>query len=121
MTATHMRPLFAHLLCAAVLATLAASAGAKTVVNQTPSRCTSSVSYPAEAKELGHQGTTRMLVRIGISGKVKGVKIVGTSGYPQLDASAMRWIKGCRFNPTIKDGKAVEATLYMPVEFRISQ
>ena len=58
---------------------------------------------------------------IDVSGQVKTVQIVRSSGHVLLDRAAAKAVQGWRFSPSTKDGIPVEGSLRLPVEFHLRQ
>lgn len=53
-------------------------------------RVQAAVVYPARARELGLEGTTRIQFQVGNDGLAHGVGVVDSSGHPLLDQAAER-------------------------------
>lgn len=69
--------------------------------------------YPLASRRRGEEGEVRLLVRLGPGGAILSVEVMGSSGYPSLDASALAAAKKWRFSPhTPKE-------LIVPVIFRL--
>ncbi len=69
--------------------------------------------YPLASRRKGEEGEVRLLVRLGPGGAILSVEVMGSSGYPSLDASALAAVKKWRFSPrTPKE-------LIVPVIFRL--
>ncbi len=49
--------------------------------------------YPSSLRSLGVQGTVRLQVTVGTSGRATSVSIVGTSGNSSLDQYAASWVR----------------------------
>jgi periplasmic protein TonB len=76
--------------------------------------------YPGPALRAGAQGTVVLLVTIGIDGRPKQVDIHESSGHLALDRSALEQVQQrWRFEPAMRDGRAIESRALVPVEFRI--
>jgi TonB family protein len=65
--------------------------------------------WPRESLRFEQQGTVTLAFLIDARGGVSESKIVASSGFPLLDASARDGIGKCRFAPARKDGQAVTA------------
>ncbi len=76
--------------------------------------------YPDTAREAGIEGRVLLRMRVGRDGRVVDAQ-VHHSTHPLFDAAALaagwRW----RFEPARLRGKAVEATVYLPVVFRMEE
>lgn len=77
--------------------------------------------YPAIALRLGLEGTVTLAVLVAADGSVEQVRLQRSSGHRQLDQQALRHVREhWRFQPAIRDGRAVSAWASVPVQFRIS-
>ena len=77
--------------------------------------------YPPQAVRARHEGTVILLILVGTDGSPKDIKVEKSSGYRELDRSAMDPAKQWRFNPTVRDGKKVEGYARVPVTFNLNQ
>jgi protein TonB len=50
-------------------------------------------SYPSSLRSLGIQGTVRLKIVVGASGRASSVSVVGTSGNSTLDQYAASWVR----------------------------
>ncbi|WP_456397316.1 energy transducer TonB [Desulfurobacterium sp.] len=55
--------------------------------------------YPELAKEMGIQGTVRLLLTIDRNGNVEKIEIAESSGFPILDKNAVETVKKSKFPP----------------------
>ena len=76
-------------------------------------------SYPTEALRKKQTGTVQLMLYINETGTVDRVEIVGSSGYPALDAAAAAAEKKSRFRPAVKNGVPVKAKARVPYEFNL--
>jgi TonB family protein len=74
--------------------------------------------YTEDARTKKIEGIVVLMVKIGPDGLVKGVE-VKKSLYPSLDESALRTVRTWRFEPVMKDGKAVEAQAHIELSFQL--
>ena len=67
--------------------------------------------YPIAAVKAGAQGTTSIIWRVGIDGRVTDCRVVRSSGHAFLDESACKLaVKRSRYKPAVgKDGKPMAA------------
>lgn len=78
--------------------------------------------YPRDALRSGHQGTVVLKVLVGVDGRPLQVSVESGSGYRALDEAARRHVlRHWRFQPAVRDGRAVEAIGVVPVEFRLDR
>ncbi len=75
--------------------------------------------YPAEALRKKLTGTTILLVYVDTEGRVERIEIAQSSGVPSLDAAAITAEQKSRYQPAIKDGKAVKFKARVPYRFQI--
>ena len=75
--------------------------------------------YPSIARRRAWQGTTILELRIGAQGRVESVAVRKSSGYAVLDREALRVAREWRYQPGIRNGRPVAATLLQPVAFRL--
>ncbi|HLM54426.1 MAG TPA: TonB family protein [Pseudoxanthomonas sp.] len=81
--------------------------------NQTPR-------YPARALRSGIEGSVSVLVEVGADGVPTDVRVVRRSGERSRDldravtSAALDW----RFEPALRDGKAVAGAVVLPVDFK---
>jgi protein TonB len=74
--------------------------------------------YPLLARRLGHQGRVTLRLTISPSGRVERAEIVGSSGWPDLDARAADWVRShWRYQPAIRGGVAVPSQTMAAVRF----
>lgn len=78
------------------------------------------VNYPHEAKRRHHQGTALVLVLVGTNGRPIEVSVATSSGYPELDSSAINAARRLIFKPAIKGGKYVESYVKIPMAFSLN-
>lgn len=78
--------------------------------------------YPRDALRAGHQGTVLLRVRVDVDGRPLEVRIEHGSGYRQLDEAARRHVlRHWRFQPALRDGRAVQAIGLVPIDFRLDR
>ena len=73
--------------------------------------------YPANARSKGWEGTVRLQILVSVEGQVEDVRIVGSSGYAELDEAARRAIQEWRFRPALQNGSPVAAWATLPIVF----
>jgi protein TonB len=70
--------------------------------------CGKSVQYPAEAEQLGIEGTVHLRIELDEKGKVHGLKVTSGLGHGLDDAAKYALTHRCKFSPAVAtDGKAV--------------
>jgi protein TonB len=75
-------------------------------------------SYPSAARANGLQGRVVLLVTLSLEGRPRRIDIARSSGYDQLDESAVRAVWLWRFYRT-DSGPPAEATIEIPLDFRL--
>lgn len=78
--------------------------------------------YPESAREDQEQGVVQILVNVDETGRVLSLRLMRSSGYPDLDQSAMHTIRTeWRFIPARVGGIPVPSDVMVPVRFRLSE
>jgi protein TonB len=75
--------------------------------------------YPTASRRRGEQGRVTLLVQVEPSGRVRDLAVLGSSGYPALDAEAERTVRRWRFEPGTQDGRPVFSTVTVGITFRL--
>ena len=75
--------------------------------------------YPSSAKKGGIQGKVLIAVVVKTDGTPLTVDISRSSGSSTLDSAALDAVKQWRFAPAKRSGQAVQASVIVPVEFKI--
>lgn len=75
--------------------------------------------YPASALRSGETGTVLVLATIDRNGVPTAVSLDDRSGNRELDRSALQAVRKWRFQPALRDGKPVAASVRVPVEFAL--
>lgn len=75
--------------------------------------------YPLVARRRKYQGTVMLAVRVKVDGQVAQVRIDESSGYPILDKSAVKSVKGWHFRPARRGGRPIEMWVQVPVRYEL--
>ena len=75
--------------------------------------------YPSAARRLGEEGRAVARVVIDATGRATAWTVEQSSGFPRLDAAMDCVIRRLEFVPGRRDGRAVEATVMLPIVFRL--
>jgi protein TonB len=75
--------------------------------------------YPALARENGEQGKVLVRVFVNENGKAEKVTLKKSSGYEQLDDSALETVKNWQFVPAHRSVEAVSAWVVVPISFSL--
>lgn len=62
--------------------------------------------YPPESRRAEEQGDTGLKVCVSASGRVTAAEVASSSGFPRLDAAALKWVREARFHPGTVGGVA---------------
>jgi protein TonB len=73
--------------------------------------------YPVEWQRQGWSGTVLLRLTIGPAGRVEQVELESSSGFPELDRSAMQATRQWTGRPRLLNGKAVASQVLLPVVF----
>lgn len=75
--------------------------------------------YPSTARRRGQQGEVLLRVQVLPDGTISSPAVVRSSGVASLDQAAQAAVSRWRFTPASSGGRAVEATVEVPVVFRL--
>ncbi len=75
--------------------------------------------YPRELLLQGVEGTVQVRVTIDRRGQVTETALHRSSGYPEMDASALQTVRRWTFQPARRGNVAVATSVIVPVEFTI--
>ena len=75
--------------------------------------------FPSAARRLGEEGRAVARVVINTTGRATAWTVEQSSGFPRLDAAMDCVIRRLEFIPGRRDGRAVEATVMLPIVFRL--
>lgn len=75
--------------------------------------------YPEEARERGEQGKVLVRALINADGTVAELAMKRSSGFPDLDRSALETVKKWRFVPARRGAASVSAWVVVPISFTL--
>lgn len=75
--------------------------------------------YPDNARMLGQEGKVTVRLHVTSGGEVESAEIGRSSGFTDLDQSAVSAARRARFKPARQDGKPVSAVMDLQFEFRL--
>ncbi|SEL90723.1 outer membrane transport energization protein TonB [Pseudoxanthomonas sp. GM95] len=75
--------------------------------------------YPPSALRAGAAGTVTLDVQVDPQGEPSQISIAQRSGNRDLDRAALKAASDWRFEPAMRNGKAVAAAVKVPVEFSV--
>lgn len=79
--------------------------------------------YPARALRSGVEGSVTARLQVDANGRVSDAQIVSRTGARDrdLDRAVLNTVRDWRFEPAIRNGRAVATTVQLPVDFRAAQ
>lgn len=75
--------------------------------------------YPMEAKRHKQEGVVHLLVVVNTAGRAESVTLAKSSGYPLLDDSAAKAVRGWKFHPAKAGGVKISSAVRVPVRFTL--
>ena len=75
--------------------------------------------YPPISRRLGEEGKVLLRVRVTADGRAAAVDVEKSSNFERLDQTAQRSVVRWRFVPARRGDEAVEATVIVPIVFRL--
>lgn len=86
-----------------------------------PDRPAPAIAYPEAARRQSAQGAVNVGVTVGREGCARMASVYGSSGYELLDRAAVEHVLLMRFLPPEHDGRAVDAHVMLPVQFKLAK
>ena len=75
--------------------------------------------YPKNARQRGEEGDVVLALSIDERGRVSRAEVAATSGFPELDAAAVRAAERARFSPAKSGRSPVASTARVTITFRL--
>ena len=75
--------------------------------------------YPKGARQRGEQGEVVLEIHVGADGTVDDVKVAVSSGFPDLDAAAVKAAKAAKFSPARSGRESVASSARLKLQFRL--
>lgn len=75
--------------------------------------------YPALSRRLGEEGKVLLKVRVSADGQAASVELEKSSNFARLDEAARQAVAAWRFVPARRGEEAVEASVIVPIVFRL--
>jgi len=75
--------------------------------------------YPSLSRRLGEEGKVLLRVRVSTDGRAAAVDIEKSSNFERLDEAARQSVAHWRFVPAKRGDEAIEATVIVPIVFRL--
>lgn len=76
-------------------------------------------SYPPLSRRLGEEGKVLLRVRVSADGQPAAVDLEKSSNFERLDEAARQVVARWRFVPAKRGDEAIEATVIVPIVFRL--
>lgn len=77
--------------------------------------------YPPLARKRGWEGVVTLLVSVDAEGNPLSVEVKDSSGHSVLDRCAVMAVTQWRFQPATRDGRAVAASVEVPIKFDLTE
>jgi periplasmic protein TonB len=78
--------------------------------------------YPVDARAAAHQGTVVLQMTVGPQGDVMSATVVTSSGFPELDQTAVSWVVAhWKYKPAIQNSVPVTSRTQAAVKFDLKQ
>jgi protein TonB len=75
--------------------------------------------YPSLSRRLGEEGKVLLKVRVSPDGQASAVEVEKSSSFERLDDAALRSVLRWRFVPAKRGDETIEATVIVPIVFRL--
>ncbi len=75
--------------------------------------------YPKGARLRGEEGAVVLELHVTSRGRADVVRVVGTSGFEELDLAAVKAVKAARFTPAKASGANVDSTARLTLLFKL--
>lgn len=75
--------------------------------------------YPDGSRRRGEQGEVVLAIEIAEDGSVSSASVATSSGYPELDAAALKAVRAAVFSPAKSNGRAVAASARLALKFKL--
>ncbi|MEG0822838.1 MAG: energy transducer TonB [Burkholderiaceae bacterium] len=75
--------------------------------------------YPSVSRRFGEEGRVLLRVLIGADGVAREVEVEQGSGYPRLDAAAIKAARGALYRPVMVDSQAQAGWARVPLNFSL--
>ena len=75
--------------------------------------------YPDSSRRASEQGRALVKVCVNVGGKLDSAEVATTSGFPALDAAAIKYARAMKFKAATSEGKPVTSCSNLPVKFEL--
>lgn len=76
--------------------------------------------YPAMAIRQHHEGTVQLLITVGADGMIQNATVQTSSGFAELDRSAIEAVQRWHFQPAVSHSMAVTSQVSVPIQFNLN-
>ena len=77
--------------------------------------------YPPQAIRRRLEGEVMLRVLVSVDGSPLKILVDKSSRHRELDQAAMQAVKSWKFNPEVRNGRAVEGWVLVPISFRLNE
>lgn len=77
--------------------------------------------YPAAALRAREEGSVLLQVQVDAQGRAGDIRVVESSRSRDLDRAARDAVRDARFDPAMRNGRAIASTVNVPVDFRLDE
>jgi protein TonB len=76
--------------------------------------------YPDASRRAGETGRCKVRVTVTADGRIVDFILEQPSGFDRLDKACLAAVRGQRMNPAMRNGKAVESRVPVPISWRLT-
>ena len=77
--------------------------------------------YPDASKRAGEEGRCVVTMTVAADGRITNEAIQQSSGFPRLDEACLKGVHGQHMKPATEDGKPVETTVSLPIQWKLTK
>ena len=77
--------------------------------------------YPDASKRAGEEGRCVVTMTVAADGRITNEAIRQSSGFPRLDEACLKGVHGQHMKPATEDGKPVETTVSLPIQWKLTK
>jgi len=77
--------------------------------------------YPDASKRANEEGRCIVMMTVAADGRITNATIQTSSGFPRLDEACLKGVKDQRMKPATEDGKPVETTVALPIQWKLTK
>jgi len=77
--------------------------------------------YPDASKRAGEEGRCIVTMTVAADGRITNEAIQTSSGFPRLDEACLKGVHGQHMKPATEDGKPVETTVSLPIQWKLTK